>query len=184
MRSFTIYNQATSTIHRKALITVIIIKKIFYETTPYNKQCLASCGYNNKLTYQQQGDNNYVRKNRKCNIIQFNSSYSKSHKTNIGKYIFRLLNNHFPPSHKLCKIFNKNTLKPSYSCMANLKANIDEHSKKIVQNTRPPKTKLSLKRLVVVGSLPISHPPTPTHLWLFQKCVFRTEDETLFCCDL
>ena len=28
-------------------------KDIFYETTPYYKQCLASCEYNEKLTYQQ-----------------------------------------------------------------------------------------------------------------------------------
>ena len=62
--------------------------------------------------------------------------------TNIGKYFFRLLNKHFPPGHKLYKIFNKNTLKPSYSCMPNLKSKIDGHNKKILENTPPPKTKL------------------------------------------
>ena len=66
-----------------------------------------------------------IRKNRKRNIVWFNPPYSKSLKTNIGKYFFRLLNKHFPPSHKLYKIFNKNTLKLSYSCMPNLKAKID-----------------------------------------------------------
>ena len=33
-------------------------KDIFYETTPYHEQRLASCGYNEKLTYQQKGENN------------------------------------------------------------------------------------------------------------------------------
>ena len=63
-------------------------------------------------------------------------------KTNIGKYFFRMLNKHFPPGHKLYKIFNKNTLKLSYSCMPNLKAKIDGHNKKILKTTPPPKTKL------------------------------------------
>ena len=32
-------------------------KSIFYETTPYYEQHLASCRYNEKLIYQQQGEN-------------------------------------------------------------------------------------------------------------------------------
>ena len=113
---------------------------------PYYEQHLANCGYNEKLTYQQ-GKNNgnkkkKLGKNWKRNIIWFNPPYSKSLKTNIGKYFFRLLNTHFPPGHKPPKIFHKNTLKLSYSCMPNLKAKIDGHNKKILENTLPPKTKL------------------------------------------
>ena len=49
-------------------------KDIFYKTAPYYEQQLTSCGYNEKLTYQQQGEKNKnIRKNRKCNIIWFNS---------------------------------------------------------------------------------------------------------------
>ena len=121
-------------------------KDMFYETTPYYEQHLASCGYKEKLTYQHQGGNieniKNCGKNRKRNIIWFNSPYSKSLKTNIGKYFFRLLKNHFPPGHKLYKIFSKNTLKRSYSCIPNLKAKIDGHNKEILQNTPPPKSKL------------------------------------------
>ena len=64
-------------------------KDIFYETTPYYEQRLTSCRYNEKLTYQQQGENiennKNIGKNRKRNIIWFNPPYSKSLKTNIGK---------------------------------------------------------------------------------------------------
>ena len=83
-----------------------------------------------------------IRKTWKCNIIWFNPPYSKLLKTNIGKYFFRLLNKHFPPGHKLYKIFSNNTLKLSYSCMSNLKAKIDGHNKKMLETTPPPKTKL------------------------------------------
>ena len=117
-------------------------KDIFYETAPYYEQGLASSGYNEKLTYQQQEENKNIRKNRKRRIIWFNPPCSKSLKTNTGKYFFRLRNKHFPPGHKLPKLFNKNTLKLSYSCMPNLKAKFDGHNKKILENTPPPKAKL------------------------------------------
>ena len=43
-----------TTVHWKALITVIIIKRYFLETAPYYKRRLANCGFNEKLTYHQQ----------------------------------------------------------------------------------------------------------------------------------
>ena len=110
------------------------------------KQHLASYGYNEKLTYQQQGENiekyKNTGKNRKHDIIWLNQTYSKLLKRNISKYFLRLFNKHFPPGHKLYKIFNKNTLKLSYSCLPNLKAKIDGHYQKILENTPPWKTKL------------------------------------------
>ena len=57
-------------------------------------------------------------------------------------YFVRLLNKHFSPSHKLYKIFHKNTLKLTFSYIPNLKAKIDGHNKKILETTLPPKTKL------------------------------------------
>ena len=75
-------------------------KDIFCKTTPSYEQHLTSCGYNEKLTYQQQGENiennKNIGNNQKCNITWFNLPYSKSLKINIGKYFFRLLNKHFP----------------------------------------------------------------------------------------
>ena len=48
-------------------------KAIFYETTSYYEQRIASCGYNEKLTYQQQEENiennKNIGKNQKRNII-------------------------------------------------------------------------------------------------------------------
>ena len=103
--------------------------------TPYYEQRLASCGHNEKLTYRQQGENiennKNIGRNEKRNITWFNPLYSKSLKTNIGKYLFILLNKYFSPAHKLYKIFNKNTLKLSYSRMPNLEAKI-----KLKENAR------------------------------------------------
>ena len=83
---------------KKCLSQLSTSKDRFYETTPYYEQRLTSYGYNKKLTYQQQGENiennKNIGKNRKRNIIWFNPTYSKSLKTNIGKYLFRFLNKH------------------------------------------------------------------------------------------
>ena len=61
---------------KKHLSQLSSSKDIFYETAPYYEQRLASCGYKERLTYQQQGENieniKNIRTNRKRNIIWFN----------------------------------------------------------------------------------------------------------------
>ena len=54
---------------------------------------------------------------------------------NIGKYFFKLIDKHFNQYYKLHKIFNRKTLKISYSCMNNfLKINLDYFLKNQVNN--------------------------------------------------
>ena len=43
-----------------------------------------------------------------------------------------LRESHFPKDHKLRRIFNRNTIKISYSCMNNTKQIIDNHNKRIL----------------------------------------------------
>jgi len=45
----------------------------------------------------------------------------------------KLLDEEFPKGHVLHKIFNRNTVKISYSCMTNLKQNIEGHNKSILR---------------------------------------------------
>ena len=59
-------------------------------------------------------------------IRWFNPPYSKHVKTNIGKIFMKLTSKHFPKQHKY-KIFNKNTVKLSYSCMPNMLSIITKH---------------------------------------------------------
>ena len=76
-------------------------------------------------------DENQKRK-RKRNIIWFNPPYSKNVKTNIGKTFLQLLSKHFPKDHEMHKIFNKNTVKISYSCMNNISSILSTHNKNIL----------------------------------------------------
>ena len=79
--------------------------------------------------------------NRKRNIIWFNSPFSKNVVTKLGHYFLKLLDKHFPRHHKSQKIFNKifnrNTVKVSYSCRKNIKLIINCHNKKVLHQNRP-----------------------------------------------
>ena len=57
--------------------------------------------------------------------------------TKVGHYFLKLLDKHFPRHHKLHKIFNRNTVKVSYSCTKNIKSIINCHNKKVLHQNRP-----------------------------------------------
>ena len=56
-------------------------------------------------------------------------------KTDLGKQFLRIVDECFPRGHALRAIFNRNTLKLSYSCMPSVKSVIDAHNKRLLQPT-------------------------------------------------
>jgi hypothetical protein len=48
--------------------------------------------------------------------------------TNIGRNFLSLIDKHFPSFFSFHKIFNRNTVKVSYSCMSNVKSIITKHT--------------------------------------------------------
>ena len=94
-------------------------------------------GFKNRLSYQQNiiqnNDENQGKKKQKRNVIRYSPPYSMNVKTNIGKVFFKLLHMHFPKTHKFYKIFNKNTVKLSYSRMRNMACITASHNKSILR---------------------------------------------------
>ena len=62
-------------------------------------------------------------------------------KTNVGKIFMRLVGKPFPRHHKYYKLFNRNKMKLSYSCMSNMNNVIQKHNSKIMKNPAPSTTK-------------------------------------------
>ena len=62
----------------------------------------------------------------------FNPPFSLNVKTKVGKIFLKLLKRHFPKENPLHKIFKKNTLKVSYSCMGNVASALSAHNRKIL----------------------------------------------------
>ena len=65
-------------------------------------------------------------------MIWFNPPFSRSAKSNIGKILLCLLSKHFPRNHIIHKIFNRNTVKISYSCLRNISSIISSENHNIL----------------------------------------------------
>ena len=106
----------------KQLSSLSSSKEIFEKTAPYYGEYLSNCRYREKLSYRDTTSPNLITKRkRQRNILWFNPPYSKTVKTKIGKIFLQLIKKHLPKEHKFHKIFNRNTMKLSYSCMLNIK---------------------------------------------------------------
>ena len=81
-------------------------------------------------------DSNYNNnpRERNRNKIWFNPPFSRNAATKIGRYFLNLLDRHFPQDHKFHKIFNRNNIKVSYSCMPNIKSVINSHNRTILHS--------------------------------------------------
>ena len=110
-------------------------KQIFDSVKPEYKEGLKKSGYQASLEYIEPKvdniENNTNKLQRKRKII--NPPFNKSVTTNVGRRFLNLVEKHFPREHKLHKIFNKNTLKVSYSCSQNMTQIINSHNRKAKQ---------------------------------------------------
>ena len=114
----------------------------FQEPVIYCEKCLKNSEYKTKLQCQQPKENNQNKKKRKRNIIWFNPPYSKSVKTKIERIFIKLISKYFQLNHKFVKIFNKNTIKLSYSCMPKIRSKINDQNKTILHPNSPELQKL------------------------------------------
>ena len=64
-------------------------------------------------------------------VTYFHPPFCNSVKTKLGKIFRNLVSKHFNRDHRYYKIFNKNTIKISYSCLPNVKAVINTHNRKV-----------------------------------------------------
>ena len=116
-------------------------KELFNKAKPHYENALRQSGHDEELTYSKSmkstpHSSQNRRKNRQRNIIWFNPPYSMNVQTNIGREFLNLVSKHFPKKHRYNKIFNKNTVKVSYSCTDNLQTIIKNHNRKISRRLR------------------------------------------------
>ena len=111
----------------------------FDNATHDYQKALNDSGHDYRLSYEPpkpkrtKKRNDRPRNNR--NIIWYNPPFSLGVRSNIGAQFLGLANQCFPEKHPLRTIFNKNTLKISYSCTKNFKQIMQAHNKRILSNT-------------------------------------------------
>ena len=124
----------------KRLSSLSSDKASFDKAAPPYQKALDEGGYQYTLRYEP--TTTAKRKNRqRNNILWYNPPISKNVSNNIGHKFLSLIDKHFPKDHSLRKIFNRNTIKISYSCMNNTKQIIDNHNKRILHSSYSPYTK-------------------------------------------
>ena len=110
-------------------------KETFDKRTDLYQKALDECGYQHKLEYEHLANNNNSMRER--NLIWYNPPFNISVKTNIGKLFLKLVDRAFPTKHALHKIFNRNTIKISYSCCTNIKNTISAHNAHVLNKPTP-----------------------------------------------
>ena len=66
-------------------------------------------------------------------IIWLNPTFCRLTSINIGKYFLKLIDKHFKYDNILHKIFNRKTLKSSYSCTKSIFQIINNNNKEIIK---------------------------------------------------
>ena len=109
----------------------------FNKAAPPYQKALNDSGYTHTLKYQHTPSQPHRnRRQRRRNITWCNPPYNANVQTNVGRKFLHIIETCFPPTHPLHKIFNRHTLKLSYSCMPNVKQHIDSHNRHILNQNR------------------------------------------------
>ena len=108
-------------------------EEVFNKVAPTYQAALDKSGYTYKLRFTPKNSRRKTRRSRKRNITWYNPPFDMRVKTNLGKKFLRIVCECFPRGHALRPIFNRNTLKLSYSCMPKVKSTIDAHNKRLLK---------------------------------------------------
>ena len=120
----------------KRLTEISSDEETFKNAAPIYDDALKASGYTERLVYANNSQTSQPPKQRQLRkrtrrITWFNPPYNKSVKTNVGRKFLQLIDIHFPLGSKLHKIFNRNTVKVSYSCMENIGTILKHHNTRI-----------------------------------------------------
>ena len=113
-------------------------KEVFQCSAPLHNNALQSSGYAVKIDYNKETTSPGTRKsrNRARKIIWFNPPYSQNVSTNAGHRFLKLINRHFHPGSNLYKIFKKNNIKVSQSCIKNVGSIIKNHNRSLIDSNK------------------------------------------------
>ena len=123
-------------------------EKIFKESSKKYIDALKNSGFKEDYRYLKEvitneitkENNTYDQKNksRKRKIIWFNPPFCKLANIDVGKYFLRPIDKHFKQDNILHKIFNRKTLKISYSCTKNMSQIMNSHDNELINKFHCP----------------------------------------------
>ena len=102
---------------QKRIIDLSSSLEIFEKCKGPYEDALRASGFEGNLTYSPQSTKR--KRSRKREVNYYTPPFSLNVKTRIGGCLFFLLKKHFPKGSNLHRLFNRNTIKISYSCLPN-----------------------------------------------------------------
>ena len=120
-------------IKKQMTIWTVIQQNDYQKATAIYSEASKKSAFKESLVFipKTNTSDNTSKKQRKRKIIWFNHLFSVNVKTKIGRTFLKLLKQHIPKPYRLHKIFNKNKVKVSYSCMSNMSSIILSHNKRL-----------------------------------------------------
>ena len=119
----------------KRLASISSSKDIFDQAIPpYQRPLMKADTITNYRTTTLQSKQPVTKGIGEGTLHGITPPWNSNVKTNLGKKFLSIVDKCFPKNHPLNKIFNRHTLKLSYSCMPNMKTIIASHSKQILSN--------------------------------------------------
>ena len=115
-------------------------KAAFNNAAPFYRNVLSASGYKENLIQKDLPCSNKIKQRK---IIWFNPLYSVNLEENIRKTFLRLIDKHFSKTNRFHKIFNKNNIRVSCSCLPNFANMIKAHNKRILSEEKTHKTNLN-----------------------------------------
>lgn len=125
----------------KRLNTISSSREKFQNAKPEYERALKDSGYQEKLTWTEEGANRARRRKKKRNTLYYNPPFSQNIKTKTGKEFLKLIKKWFESDEQLKKKINRKTIKISYSSMRNLGQHISNHNIKILNQSNNNDTK-------------------------------------------
>ena len=110
-------------------------QQAFDTAAPIYNDALKRSNFHAEINYEPGANTNSInkRRTRQRNTIWYNPPFSKNVTTNIARNFLLLLDKHFPPHHRLHSIFNRHTVRVSYSCSDNMKSFLSKHNKYVLK---------------------------------------------------
>ena len=110
----------------------------FEESKGMYEEALEKSGHQYKMTFTEEPRSTRPPKKRQRhrNVIWFTPPFSNLVKTNLGRKFLQLLDTEFPLGHQLRKLFNRKTVKVSYSTLPNMEQIISSHNKKVLNKSQ------------------------------------------------
>ena len=118
---------------QKRLVSLSKDNNIFNEHKQDYEEALRKSGYKDHSLMFTDPSSKPKNRRRRKNAIFFNAPFCKSVKTKIGKEFFTIVDHHFSSSHPYHAIFNRSTIKLSYSCMDNIGSIIKAHNSHVLR---------------------------------------------------